>query len=289
MRISRVETYRTRGGESPLWDPVGQVLYFIDNFGQRLYQFAPGSNKTRSWEMPSIITALALRQQGGAVVALRSGVHGLDFESGAFDTLVSRDVHAPYVYNDGRVDRRGRFLLGGTTANFSHPAPDGGLFSLDGDHRLVQLDGGIHFSNSPCFSPDDRTFYFSDSFLHTTYAYDYDLETGTVRNKRVFFDTKSLGGMPDGSTVDRDGLIWMAIYGGGKVAAFDPNGRLVRSIELPVKLVSSVAFGGPDLDRLYVTTIQEGALGEPAEEGAGYVYLIEGLGARGLPEPLYNG
>ncbi len=289
MRISRVETHRTRGGESPLWDPVAQALYFIDNFGQRLHRFDPASKSTRSWEMPSIITALALRRRGGAVVALRSGIHGLDLESGALETLVPLDAHASHVYNDGRVDRRGRFLLGGTTANFHDPTPDGGLYSLDGDHHLVQLDAGIHFSNSPCFSADDRTFYFSDSFLHTTYAYDYELQTGAVSNKRVFVDTRNLGGMPDGSTVDRDGLIWMAIYGGGKVAAFDPAGQLVRSVELPVKLVSSVAFGGPGLDQLYVTTIQEGALGEPAEEGAGYVYLVEGLGAQGLPEPLYAG
>src|SRR5579862_4762353 len=106
MRISRVETHRTRGGESPLWDPVAKALYFIDNFGQRLHRFDPVSKSTRSWEMPSIITALALRRRGGAVVALRSGIHGLDLESGALVTLTPRDPHASYVYNDGRVDRR---------------------------------------------------------------------------------------------------------------------------------------------------------------------------------------
>ena len=289
MLITRLEASRTRGGESPLWDPSAHVHYYIDNFGQKVLRFDPLAKTTRCWDMPSIVTALALNQHGAAVVALRSGIHLLDFGSSTLKCLIPRDDSALHVYNDGRVDRRGRFLLGGTTANFNDPTPDGGIYSLGVDHRLRQLDTGIHFSNSPCFSPDDRTFYFSDSFLYTTYAYDYDISTGEIANKRVFVDTKSLGGMPDGSTVDSDGLLWMAIYGGGKVAAFNPAGKLVRSIELPVKLVSSVMFGGPQLDRLYVTTIEEGALGEPAEEGAGYVYAIEGLGARGLPEPYYAG
>lgn len=289
MRITRVAASRTRGGESPLWDPSAGVLYYIDNFGQKVHRFDPEAKTTSSWDMPSIVTALALGEGGDAVVALRSGVHRLDFESGTLECLVPLDGNALHVYNDGRVDRRGRFLLGGTTANFHQPTPDGGIYSLGPDHRLRLLDTGIHYSNSPCFSPDDRTFYFSDSFLYATYAYDYDIHTGEIANKRVFVNTRDLGGMPDGSTVDRDGLVWMAIYGGGKVVAIDPAGKLVRSIEFPVKLVSSVMFGGPQLDRLYVTTIEEGALGEPSEEGAGYVYVVEGLDARGLPESRYVG
>lgn len=289
MRISRVETRRCRGGEGPLWDVAEQALYFIDNSGRMVHRYHPAMGATRSLEMPSVVTALALRQGGGAIVTLRTGIHRLDLATGDLECIAPLADPPPYVFNDGKVDRRGRFVIGASTANFADPAPDGGVYSLDAQGALRQLDADVHFSNGPCWSPDDKTFYFSDSWRHTTYAYDYDIETGTLVGKRPFVDTRDLGGMPDGATVDRDGLVWIAIYGAGKVAAFRPDGRLERVVDLPVRLSSSVMFGGPELDELYVTTIEHGALGEPAQAGAGELYVVEGLGARGTPEPRYAG
>lgn len=289
MRITRVQTQHCLGGEGPLWDCVQQSLYFIDNTGRQVHRYDRTSGATRSWEMPAVITALALRSNGGAVVTLRTGIHLLDFETGGLELVSPIADPPPFVFNDGKVDRRGRFLIGASTPHFTRPTPDGGLYRLDPDRLLTKLDTGIHFSNSPCWSPDDRVFYFSDSFLYETYAYDYDIATGDVANRRVFVNTRKLGGLPDGATVDRDGLVWMAIYGGGKIAAYRPDGRLERAIDMPVRLVSSVMFGGPDLDELYVTTIEKGPMGEPIETGAGDVYVIEGLGTRGVPEPRYAG
>ena len=102
-------------------------------------------------------------------------------------------------------------------------------------------------------------------------------------------NTRELGGLPDGATVDADGLFWVAVYQGGKVAAYRPDGTLERAIDMPVKLISSVAFGGPDLDRLFVTTIAHGIHGDPVEEGAGALYVIDGLDAKGRPEHRYAG
>ncbi len=289
MRIARVETRRCAGGEGPLWDPAEQALYFIDNSGQKVHRYDPAGGTTRSWDMPNVITAMALRERGGAVVTLRSGIHFFDFETGALEVLSPLASPPPFVFNDGKVDCHGRFVIGASTANFANPAPDGGLYSLEVNHDLKVLDTGVHFSNGPCWSPDFKTFYFSDSWLYTTYAYDYDIETGEVANKRVFVDTRNLGGLPDGATVDRDGLVWIAIFRGGKIAAFRPDGRLERIVEMPVRLTSSVMFGGPELDQLYVTTIEKGPFGEPSGEGAGDVYVIEGLGAHGMPESRYAG
>ncbi len=289
MRIERVDTPRTDGGENPLWDAAGQALYYIDNAGMKIHRLHPASGATRTWTMPSVITTLVLRAGGGACVTLRSGIFNFDFETGELAPLHPLGDPPPHVYNDGKVDRRGRFLIGACTANFAAPTPDGGLYRLDPDHSLHQLDSGIHFSNGPCFSPDDQTFYFSDSWLHDCYAYDYDIATGQVANRRVFANTKELGGLPDGSTVDADGCVWIAIYGGGKIAAYSPDGKLERIVEMPVKLVSSVAFGGPDLDVLYVTTIEHGALGEAVEPGAGEVYVVAGLGVTGVAEPRFAG
>jgi sugar lactone lactonase YvrE len=289
LKIARVETARCLGGEGPLWDVGEQALYFIDNTGRKAHRHDPAAGTTRTWDMPDVITALALREAGGAVVTLRSGIHLLDLASGDLQALTPLPEPPPFVFNDGKVDRRGRFVIGASTANFAAPTPDGGLYSLGADRSLTRLDAGVHFSNGPCWSPDDRTFYFADSWLNQIYAYDYDIETGAAAGKRPFVNTQDLGGLPDGATVDRDGLVWAAVYGGGKMAAFRPDGRLERVVEMPVRFVASVMFGGPDLDQLYVATIAHGAMGEPAEEGAGYVYRVDGLGARGVPEPRYAG
>jgi len=293
MKITRLDAPRCGGGENPMWDVARQVLHYIDNAGMKVHTYNPVSGAARTFDMPSVITTLVLRKGGGAVVTLRSGIHFLDLDTGALDPVHPLPDPPPYVYNDGKVDRRGRFVIGASTANFTNPGPDGGLFRLDPDLSLTRLDSGIHFSNSPCWSPDGGTFYFSDSWINTTYAYDYDQHTGTVSNRRSFVNTGELGGLPDGATVDADGLVWVAIFRGGKVAAYRPDGTLERVIEMPVPLVSSVAFGGPELDRLYVTAIDhdvtQGAPDGVIDDEAGSLYVIEGLGVRGLPEPLFAG
>jgi len=289
MKITQLDAPACRGGEQPLWDAEEQALYYVDNFGQKIHRYDPANGSATCWDCPSIVTSLALRKNGGAVVTMHSGIHFLDFESGSFEPVHPLPDPPPYVYNDAKADSRGRWLIGASTAQFADPTPDGGLYRLDPDLSLTKLDSGIHFSNSPCFSPDETTFYFSDSWLKRCYAYDYDIETGAVANRRIFVDTSELGGLPDGSTVDAQGLVWIVIYGGARIAAFSPGGKLEHLIEMPVKLVSSDSFGGPELDRLYVTSIAEGTHGEPAEPGAGSLYVIEGLGTNGIAERRYGG
>ena len=289
MKITRLVAPECKGGENPMWDAERGELHYIDNAGCKVHSYNPETGATRTLNMPCTITTLVLRRGGGAVVTLRSGIHFLDLDTGALEMIDPLPDPPPYVYNDGKVDSRGRFLIGGSTANFTDPGPDGGLFRLDPDRTVARLDSGIHFSNSPCWSPDEKTFYFSDSWLDTTYAYGYDIQTGAVSNRRPFVNTRELGGLPDGATVDREGLYWVAVYQGGKIGAYRPDGSLERAIDMPVRLVSSVAFGGPDLDRLFVTTIAHGTLGEPVEEGAGALYVIDGLGAKGRAEHRYAG
>lgn len=291
MNVSRVATESCRVGESPLWNPAEQALYFLDIVGRKVHRYDPQSGLTRSWSTPSAVGAIAMRASGGAVVGLLDGVYALDFADGASARLAALSgVSDRARFNDGRTDRRGRFVLGLSDGNFADARPVGGVCSLSIDHGLTVIESGIHFSNSVCFSPDGRTLYVADSYRHQVFAYEYDLQTGELGNKRLFVDTKPLGGMPDGATVDEEGRIWMAIFRGGKVVAFRPqDGGVERVIEMPAKLVSSVAFGGPRLDQLYVTTLDSAFFGDPPEAGAGHLYSIEGLGARGLPETPYGG
>lgn len=290
MKIHRVDTRRCQVGEGALWCAEEQALYFLDITGRQVHRYDPAARRTRSWATPDNAGSMALRAGGGVVVAMKDEVHGLDLATGRFTPLAKLDgAAARATFNDGKVDRRGRYAIGLCDTDMSDPQPIGGLYALDADHRFRELDRGIHFSNSPCWSPDGSTLYFSDSLTHSVFAYDYDLETGTAANKRLFADTSALGGMPDGATTDSDGLVWMAIFRAGKIVAFRPDGRVERAIETPVRLAVSVAFGGANLDQLYFTTIDPTFFGEAAEDGAGEVYVVEGLGARGVPEPRYAG
>jgi sugar lactone lactonase YvrE len=289
MKIERVPTVSCMVGEGPLWDVAEQALYFIDIVGKVVHRYDPRTQATRSWNVGQIIGSMALRAAGGAVVALKEGIFSLDFDSGDVRPLAqARHINPRAQMNDGKVDRRGRFVVGSGDSDIRNCQPYGSLYSLHADGSLHELDREIAISNGPCWSPDNKTFYFSDSLPYRIYAYDYDIDTGAVANRRLFADTRALGGIPDGATVDTDGLMWMAICEGAKVVAFRPDGSIERTIDMPVKLPASVMFGGPRLDELYVTSIDPRLLGrEP--DGGGDTFVITGLGARGIAEPRYAG
>ncbi|MEZ5736611.1 MAG: SMP-30/gluconolactonase/LRE family protein [Novosphingobium sp.] len=290
MKIERADTHRCGLGEGAVWDADEQALYFLDIWGQKVFRHDPAAGTTKSWDTPGHVGAMGLREGGGAVLAMKDSLYTLDFAGGECVKVAGPVFDTPRpTINDGAVDRAGRFVFGGCDTDIENAQPVGGLYALDTGHRVTQLDSGIHLSNSHCFSPDGKTLYCADSFLNNAYAYDYDVATGQVSNKRVFVNTEDLGGCPDGSAVDADGLVWMSIFEGAKVAAYRPDGTLERAVDMPVRLISSVAFGGPGLDRLYVTTIDPTEFGGEAEEGSGYVYVVEGLGTCGVPEARYRG
>jgi len=285
MRIARVETTTCLLGEGPVWDVEDQALYFVDIFGRKVHRHRPDDGTTQTWDMPSKVGSVALHRDGGAVVALAEGVHMLDLTTGSSEPIaLVPDLPARIALNDGKVDRRGRFVVGTTDTEIA--APIAALYSLEaGGLRILQA--GLTVCNGPCWSPDDRVLYFADSFERRIHACDYDIETGDAGDRRVFAETSGLGGIPDGATVDTEGLLWVAICEGGKVAAFSPDGTVEQSIDLPVTYPSSVTFGGPGLDLLYVTSIDPRAIGRPAEPGGGDTYVLEGLGARGIEQPRY--
>lgn len=287
IEVTRIDACRCLLGEGPVWDHREQALYLLDIGHSRIVRYDPATDTTQSWTTPQRPGAMALREGGGAVVAMQDTLAAIDFATGEVVPFASAGQPAGAVFNDGKVDRQGRFVIGSCTQGHTDPKPIGGIFSLGADRQVRRLSGGIAFSNGPCFSPDGHTLYFADSADYALYAYDYDTATGDVGKRRVFLDTRPFGGMPDGATVAADGTVWLAIFRGGKVVAVRPDGSLERIVELPVSLTVSAMFGGPHLDRLFVTTIDPAFFDEPAEAGAGYLYVVDGLGVRGLPEPRY--
>ena len=288
MRITRLELPRCSVGEGPVWDVAEQALYYIDILAKRVFRWDPVSGEQRSWEVPDIIGSMALRERGGAIVALGTGVHTLDFATGEVAPLALLEPPDPEVQlADGKVDRAGRFVFG--TSHRTMKEPRGGLYSLGADGVVTQLDGDVFLGNGPCWSPDDRTLYHADSLRHLIYAYDYDLATGRASNRRPIFDSSPWGPIPDGATVDADGNLWTAICEGGVVLCLSPAGEVLREIAFPTRIPASVMFFGPGLDRLFVPTIDPSFLGREPAEGDGYCYVIDDLGVQGLPEPRYNG
>jgi sugar lactone lactonase YvrE len=166
----------------------------------------------------------------------------------------------------------------------------GSLYRLDPDLTCTKLDEDIVVFNAPCWSPDDTIFYFADSAKGAIYAHDYDIETGTIANRRVFATADDAPGVPDGCTVDGEGHLWNARWGAGCVVRFAPDGRVDRIVEVPARKTTSCTFGGPDLDLLYVTSMKDSDDPEnPNDPEAGSIYVLSGLGVRGLPEPRFAG
>ncbi len=289
LKIEKLPTPRCEIGEGPIWDPATRRLFSIDMRGKKLFRFDPDTGVCDSWDTPSYVGSFALRKSGGAILALADGLYAFDFNTGAVKPFATPPtLSAATQLNDGKVDRRGRFVVGAAHAHFAERIGD--LYSLDVDGSVRILDKGFCVSNGPCWSPDDKTFYFADSMVSEIYAYDYDIATGDVGERRLFTDTRDLGGFPDGATVDADGLLWSAIPGGGVIAAFRPNGKLERVIEVPSKNPASVTFGGDKLDRMFVTTLDTSHFqSTPQADTDGYTFVIDGAGARGLPEPYYAG
>ena len=277
-------------GESPVWSVREQVLYWLDVRNSRLMRVRPG-REPETWPVEGALGAIGLHRDGGFVLARDDGFFTLRLEPGGIETgLIARPV-LPDPTNrlkEGKCDRRGRFWCG--SKGSSAERADGALFRLDADGACTQVDHGFIVPNGLAFSPDDRTLMMADTRAEKLFAYDLDLDSGTIANRRVFFSTAEFPGYIDGATFDADGGYWCAMIHDWAIARFDPHGRLDRLVRLPVRHPTMCSFGGPDLDVLYVTTATAFlAEGEAAAQLlAGSLFAIHGLGVQGLPEPLYG-
>lgn len=287
MRILKADLPRRSVGEGPVWDVAEQAMYYIDILEKKVFRWDPATGDHREWAVPDMIGSMALREQGGAIVALVDGIHTLDFATGEVTPLALMDPANPAIQlADGKVDRAGRLVFG--TSHRKAAEPVGGLYSLD-NGTIRQLDSGLTLGNGPCWSPNNATLYHADSMAHVIYAYDYELATGAAANRREFFNTSAWGPIPDGATVDAAGNLWVAVCEGGVVLCIAPDGSLVREIAMPTRLPASCMFFGPNLDRLFVPSIDPSFLGREPADGDGWNYIIDDLGVTGLPEPRYRG
>jgi sugar lactone lactonase YvrE len=302
MKIECVLQCDNHLGEGPVWDVEENRLYWVDGTGRRvgkpsIWRLDPKTGKTENWALKRDVGAMALREKGGAVLALADGFYFFDFASGKLDTIELVHEGQPRTrLNDGKCDRRGRFFAGGM--DDKEELKLCGLWRLDADLSVTLVDDGIICSNGPCWSPDDKTFYFADTFQGEIWKYDYDIATGTPSNKRLFASFKKDAGVADGSTVDAEGHMWNAQLISGDLVRYAPDGSVERRIGMPVRNITSVIFGGEKLDEIYVTSmsrvkhpaVHERFVKEAKPQFlAGSLFRITGLGIKGVPEPRFAG
>jgi sugar lactone lactonase YvrE len=277
-------------GEGLLWDERTALLYWVDSIGRLIRRIDLATGKCREIAMPSEIGMIAFRAGGGLIAALRDGLYFVDFDTGTATPANLIDTgRDDQRFNDGKIDRQGRLVVG--TMHIKAP-PDrryfGRLYSVGADLHATVLEDFVGCANGQSFSPDGRTFYFTDSPKRQIWAYDYDTATGAISGKRTIFDTEPYKSPADGQTVDADGFLWTTLTGARKILRLDPAGRIAQEIAVAFN-PTNVAFGGPGLDTLFVTSLKETPNVKAEGPGAGWLYAIEGLGVRGLPEPRFAG
>ncbi len=287
--VEHILPCRNKLGEGAFWSIDEQKLYWVDIKNNSFSRFDPSSDKQEVFQVDQSIGVLALRASGGLVMATRKGFALWNEQQRELKYIAQPYGNNPELrFNDGAVDARGRFWAG-SMADDEQPEK-GILYRLDPDGSIHEMVKKVSVPNGIGWSPDNKTMYFTDShaWLSTIFAYDYDIETGTIANCRVFSAHTDEKGTPDGLTVDSEGFVWSAFWDGAKIIRFDPSGQIERIIDLPVLRPTSCVFGGSGLTELYITSA---AVAEPDRAQyplSGDLFRIK-TGIRGQPKYKFGG
>ncbi len=275
-------------GEGPVWVAREGALYWVDIKGYKVFRHTPATGALKTWETPYRVCSLAPRAGGGFIGGTEDGFSRVDLEADRFIPLVNPEPERmTNRFNDGKLDRAGRFWAG--TMDADEKQATGALYRLDPDGSWARIDDDYRVTNGPAFSPDGRLMYHNDSARQVTYVFDLD-EAGQAANRRTFLQFGEGDGYPDGMTADADGCLWIAFWDGWSVRRFSPEGELLDRIEVPVARPTSCTFGGPGLDRLFITSASIGLTDEnkAAQPHAGGLFVAE-PGVRGIPDTPFPG
>ncbi|MEM7018548.1 MAG: SMP-30/gluconolactonase/LRE family protein [Pseudomonadota bacterium] len=285
INIERISTIKNALGEGPVWDAGLQSLFWLDSFKGQIFCLG-ASGEIQLWPMPCMIGSLAIVDDSRAIVALQTGFHFFNFVTNELTSVADPEAEIIETrFNDGKTDRAGNFVAGSMGIKIRDRAL-AHLYRVNSDLSIEVLDDDVIVSNGPCFSPEGDILYFNDG-RRRMLAYDY-VPDKPLTNKRVFFEGAAHNTGSDGATVDKEGNVWTALTGSSEVGCISPQGKILERIPMPIKLPSSVMFGGPELNELYVTSISNSGNRTSDEEGAGGLYKITGLGATGIAEPRFN-
>jgi D-xylonolactonase len=274
-------------GEGPVWVEAEQALYWLDIKGRKIFRLDSSGERTE-WPTPFRIGCIAPRRNGGFIAGTELGLAEIDLAAGRFEIFANPEEDRPgNRFNDGKTDRQGRFWAG--TMDDHERSDSGALYRLDADLSWSRVDDGYRVANGPAFDPEGRRMYESDSARRIIYAFDVRRD-GDVGERRPLAQFQPDEGFPDGMTVDSEGCLWIAFWDGWCLRRLSPDGEILAKLEMPVQRPTSCAFGGPDLDRLYVTSATVGLDADALamQPCAGGLFLVD-TGARGVPDMPFAG
>jgi sugar lactone lactonase YvrE len=275
-------------GEGPVWVEREGALYWVDIKGYKVFRYTVEGGALKTWRTPYRVCSLGPRAAGGFIAGTEDGFSRVDLAEDRFIPLANPEPdRMTNRFNDGKLDRSGRFWAG--TMDNDEKAATGALYRLDTDNKWQRVDDGYKVTNGPAFSPNGRLMYHNDSARQITYVFDLD-EAGQATNRRTFVQFGEGDGYPDGMTVDAEGCLWIAFWDGWCVRRFSPEGERLAELKVPVQRPTSCAFGGPNLDQLFVTSASIGLSEEDkkAQPQAGGLFLLD-PGVRGLADIPFAG
>lgn len=248
-------------GEGPIWSPPHKALWFVDIKGQQVLRFDPDTGARKGWPSPSQISFILPASNNGFIVGLPGQLAYFMPEPGAFTPIVSFESEWPWNRpNDACIDAAGRLWFG--TMDDHETDPNGALYCWPGTGAPIAQDRGFIISNGPAHSPDGRFMYHTDTIRRTIYRFD-TTANGSITNKQVFIKIEESAGFPDGTTIDSEGCLWVALWNGWSVRRYSPTGKLLETVTLPCANITKIAFGGDRLTTAYITTARVGL--SPAE------------------------
>ncbi|WPV02015.1 SMP-30/gluconolactonase/LRE family protein [Mucilaginibacter sp. cycad4] len=285
-----VVPHRCLLGEGPVWDAQMNTVCWVDIPNGEIHEFSLTDNGFRTMAIKDKIGAIALCTDGRFLAALKSGFAFIDRQNGKIKLIDHPEAHLPgNRFNDGKCDAVGRFWAG--TMALSEETGAGSLYMIENDLSATVKIKGVSISNGLAWSPDNKIMYYIDTPTFEVVAYDYDIQTGNIANKRVAIQIPEKEGFPDGMTIDMDGMLWIAHWGGSQVARWDPDtGAKLLTVQLPVAHVTSCTFGGTHLNDLYITSARVGLSEKQLIEQplAGSLFVVRNCGFRGMETAAFH-
>ena len=253
-------------GEGPIWNNEKGQLYWIDIERRQLHIYTPNNDRLESFPTNERIGTVVPVASGGALVALQNGIFTMDLSDGAMKLITNPlDTVSDVRFNDGKCDPVGRFWVGSMAMNEKQGTAS--LYMMNDQHQVKKMLGNVTISNGIVWSLDQKTMYYIDTPTMQIQAFDFDVATGDITNPRVVVAVPEGMGAPDGMTIDEEGMLWVGMWGGSAVARFNPeNGELIQKVEVPAINITACAFGGAQLDTLYITTATQGMNAEQLKE-----------------------
>ena len=277
-------------GEGPSWDAKQKQWYWVDIMSKRIHRDDPQTGKNETIELDQPVGAVVPTREGDLIAAMQNGFYRISEDGSQITPLGDPEEDKPdNRFNDGKCDVTGRFWAG--TMAMKGGGPVGALYTLEKDGTIVKKLDGVTISNGLAWSPDNKTMYYIDSPTRRIDAFDFDKDSGQIVNRRTVISFPGEEGVPDGMTIDAEGMLWVAHWGGWKVWRFDPNsGRVLDEIPVPAAHVTSCCFGGEDGNELYITTARIGLSDEELEKQphAGGLFRIR-TNVKGAPTYEYGG